>query len=119
MPSPFKPLSLFSVIMFHFAESTPPSISCPPDVPMLEWDSNLSPDITGFAECCCPATNIDREWSDTIFQDCERFQHIERAWKCIDQNTKEQATCLQEIYHRDSTPPRETSDGGKGNGNVW
>ena len=83
-------------------DTTPPVISCPPDV-TVECGQSTDPSSTGIATASdtCDATPTVT-FTDAVSGSCP--QTITRTWKATDASGNS-ATCVQTITIRDTTPP--------------
>ncbi|MFC1982790.1 hypothetical protein ACFLV5_03290 [Chloroflexota bacterium] len=75
-------------------DTTPPDISCPPDVQVL--DCARYPDNTGYAtatdNCCTPTIT----YSDEVFSNSDGAVYIERTWTATD-DSGNSSSCVQII----------------------
>jgi hypothetical protein len=87
-------------------DTTPPEITCPPDV-VLECPADTSPSATGTAtatdNCSIPVVT----WSDLTVPGCGGTVSITRTWVATDPSGNS-ATCVQHVTTVDTTPPTVT-----------
>ena len=93
------------VQMITVTDTTPPTISCPPDK-QLQCGDSTAPSDTGMAtatDTC--STNVTISYTDAATPtNCTRRAGIDRTWKATDA-CGNFSTCVQHITYVDTTPP--------------
>src|SRR5204862_407500 len=91
-----------------FVDTTPPTISCPPDR-QLQCGASTDPSSTGSAtatdNCAAPVTITFADAATAA--SCTGVPGIDRTWSATD-GCGNTATCLQHITFVDTTPPTIT-----------
>jgi hypothetical protein len=96
-------LTASRVQRIEVVDTTPPSISCPPDR-VLECPADTDPANTGRATAldACGAATVS--FSDAVTAGCGGTRTILRTWTATDESGLTR-TCVQRIEVRDTTPP--------------
>ncbi len=104
-------------------DTTPPTITCPPDV-ALECGASTAPSATGTAVAQDGCSSVTVTYSDAVTNICGGSKTITRTWTATD-GCGNRASCVQTITVRDTTPPSITgvligtfSQGGYGGGGA-
>jgi hypothetical protein len=87
-------------------DTTPPTISCPPDV-VLECPANTTTNVTGVATGQDGCGTVTIAYSDSVSNICGGSKVISRRWTATDQ-CGNSTSCVQKITLRDTTPPTIT-----------
>jgi len=84
-------------------DTSPPSISCPPDV-ILDCPADTAPSNTGFASGGDACGSLDISYSDDVTPGCGNTFTLLRIWTATDQCGLS-ASCTQTIIVQDTNPP--------------
>ncbi len=96
-------LTASSVQRIEVVDTTPPSISCPPDR-VLECPANTDPANTGRATAFDACGTATVSFTDAVTAGCGGARTILRTWTATDESGLTR-TCVQRIEVRDTTPP--------------
>src|SRR5439155_1491461 len=87
-------------------DTTPPRITCPPNVP-LECPALPTTNVTGVATAQDGCSSVTVTYSDSVTNTCGGARVISRTWTATDA-CGNAASCVQTITVRDTTPPTIT-----------